>query len=1030
MKLKKILASFMTLCMVATAMPMTAMAEEVALEPVVEETNEVIDKVEELQAAIHAAEGKTTIEIGGDIVGDVEITQKKGVYLTIDGGNNQFTGKITITGCGQDADTSVLIQNVDFEAAGTSSINPSIYIASGPGKYTNDITVKGCDFSNTATVENAIAIKQNTSGCTNWVIEDCTVAKDMFSFLQVERVVGLTVKKCTIKSPYGAQIKNSDDVLFEENSFDVAGYAVSAGNKKGGAHEGVTITFKYNDITSEGTAISVRNNTLINPKLIFIDRNETTAKNFISGTVIKEDDGTNTWNLLGAVAQVKETGVQYASLQEAINACTKGETVKLIKDITYGEDDVVNAIGGATGYGDYPNPCIIYTGGTKGETPAENKPCEVNAVIDLNGHSITNNADAYLFLFMDNAKVTFKDSEGGGSVTNTKNFPVIWVTGTETTVTIKSGEYVTANAEGLLWSTHAGDLVIEGGTFSTTAKDTSLLILRNEQDRKNSNYFIKGNATVTVTGGTFDYNPEKTFDDSTNPFTVFNAVAEGLVAVDNKDGTWTVGVDMSEVVAEVDGEYYKSLKEAFEAVPTNGTKTTVKVLKDIDLTAKDMTTIDMITNNYGQYAQYFAAHVVNGQNTVLDMNGHKITMDFKYDELNKQEGSIHGGTGVIGVENGGQLTVKGNGTLEVNGNGYGDTHICVSGIWSLSMDSEVTIENGTFIGTKDTIVTYASHGGELYIEGGSFEHSSEFEQSYVVLKDTSCPDRSDHGNNGVDSVVEITGGTFEGFDPNVKCPLLTPEGWAVTDVVPEGYKVIDNGDGTWTVTEDKPEPSKPSRPSKGGSSSPKYKVDIEDTEDGEVTADRTSVKKGTTVTLTVNPDSGYGLDSLKVLDKDGDEVDVKDNGDGEFTFKMPQGGVTVESAFEAEKVAGAEEEMVIILTIDSVIAWVFDEYVTNDVAPEIKNDRTMLPIRFVVEALGGTVTWDEATQTVSIVKDDITIEIYINQSFALVNGEPVQLDAPAYIANDRTYLPLRFVAENLGATVEWNAVDRTVTIYE
>ena len=90
----------------------------------------------------------------------------------------------------------------------------------------------------------------------------------------------------------------------------------------------------------------------------------------------------------------------------------------------------------------------------------------------------------------------------------------------------------------------------------------------------------------------------------------------------------------------------------------------------------------------------------------------------------------------------------------------------------------------------------------------------------------------------------------------------------------------------------------------------------------------------------------------------------------------------------------------------------------------------MLPIRFVVEALGGTVTWDEATQTVSIVKDDITIEIYINQSFALVNGEPVQLDAPAYIANDRTYLPLRFVAENLGATVEWNAVDRTVTIYE
>ena len=88
----------------------------------------------------------------------------------------------------------------------------------------------------------------------------------------------------------------------------------------------------------------------------------------------------------------------------------------------------------------------------------------------------------------------------------------------------------------------------------------------------------------------------------------------------------------------------------------------------------------------------------------------------------------------------------------------------------------------------------------------------------------------------------------------------------------------------------------------------------------------------------------------------------------------------------------------------------------------------MLPIRFVAEALGATVTWDEPTQTVTIVKGDLDIEIYIGQAFAKVNGTPVQLDSPAFIENDRTYLPLRFVAENLGATVTWDADTQKVTI--
>ena len=73
--------------------------------------------------------------------------------------------------------------------------------------------------------------------------------------------------------------------------------------------------------------------------------------------------------------------------------------------------------------------------------------------------------------------------------------------------------------------------------------------------------------------------------------------------------------------------------------------------------------------------------------------------------------------------------------------------------------------------------------------------------------------------------------------------------------------------------------------------------------------------------------------------------------------------------------------------------------------------------RFFAEALGGTVTWNEASRTVKIEKGDVIISLYIDQLYALVDGDPVLLDAPAFIENDRTFLPLRFVAENLGATV-------------
>ncbi len=122
-------------------------------------------------------------------------------------------------------------------------------------------------------------------------------------------------------------------------------------------------------------------------------------------------------------------------------------------------------------------------------------------------------------------------------------------------------------------------------------------------------------------------------------------------------------------------------------------------------------------------------------------------------------------------------------------------------------------------------------------------------------------------------------------------------------------------------------------------------------------------------------------------------------------------------------------EAQIILTIGKKEATVFGKKVENDVAPKIVNSRTMLPIRFIVEALEATIEWDGDKRTVTIEKDDIEIIITIDSDTALVNGKEVKLDCAAFIENGRTYLPLRFVSEELNATsVEWDGDTQTVTI--
>lgn len=99
-----------------------------------------------------------------------------------------------------------------------------------------------------------------------------------------------------------------------------------------------------------------------------------------------------------------------------------------------------------------------------------------------------------------------------------------------------------------------------------------------------------------------------------------------------------------------------------------------------------------------------------------------------------------------------------------------------------------------------------------------------------------------------------------------------------------------------------------------------------------------------------------------------------------------------------------------------------------DVAPIIENDRTLVPMRSIFEALGATVHWDGETKTVFSKSDEVVILLQIGNATAFVNGEGYPLDVPAQIVNDRTLVPARFVSEALKAQVEWDDVNRIVNI--
>lgn len=119
---------------------------------------------------------------------------------------------------------------------------------------------------------------------------------------------------------------------------------------------------------------------------------------------------------------------------------------------------------------------------------------------------------------------------------------------------------------------------------------------------------------------------------------------------------------------------------------------------------------------------------------------------------------------------------------------------------------------------------------------------------------------------------------------------------------------------------------------------------------------------------------------------------------------------------------------VVFAESEDIGIFVHGKEVESDAAPFIFEDRTMVPLRFISEALGFSVEWDGEARVVTVTDKDSVLTLKIDDKTATVNGEQVLMDVAPMIQQDRTFVPLRFVAEVFCQVVDWDPQTRTVSV--
>lgn len=642
-------------------------------------------------------------------------------------------------------------------------------------------------------------------------------------------------------------------------------------------------------------------------------------------------------------------------------------------------------------------------------------PEDANITIDLNGKKITNSVGHTI---MNNGTLTIK---GEGTVDN-----------------ITHGKAALYNK---------GTVTLNGGTFDRTQENGQ----SDSSSGGNSYYTIKNVGNMTINEGVNVLTAEGNGELGRFSSLVANGYYNGTTydndkGVDNpaliiNNGTFSGGLntikndDRAELTINngTFKNFYQATVQNHNIATINGG--TYKAASDASSTGKE---------TYGVYNCGCGANIDLGTLTVT--GGIFEGADYAIADVSSQPaivnisgGCFSGAKGAIvkGTNSNATISISGGTFSDKPANAYvadGYKAIQVKGDKYVVTDKIALDKTSTRIrrGYTDTLKAIVEANGKTYEVADPITWASDKEA--VATVENGVVTGVDYGSA---TITATLGGVTEA--PTTPGETETPDTTDAPTTQAEGDTATGDGTDTdgdntpsntltasCTVTVFKKSSSGSSSGGGGGSSVAKYGVTISDSKNGAVTASAAKAETGDKVILTPKADEGYALDKITAKDKDGKEVKLKAEKDGTYSFTMPKGGVTVDTTFkQAEGAANTDKPAAatktILLQIGSTAVIVDDQAIINDVAPVIRNDRTLVPIRVITEALGGQVAWNEAAKEVTLTVNGKEIKMTIGKALEKYGVAPV-------IIGGRTFVPVRFVADELGAVTTWDDATKTVTI--
>ena len=477
------------------------------------------------------------------------------------------------------------------------------------------------------------------------------------------------------------------------------------------------------------------------------------------------------------------------------------------------------------------------------------------------------------------------------AVTAADNATVTLLKDVTANVTIPADKTITLNLNGMTLTNVDDHTILNNGNLTITGTGR----VDNISHAKGALY---NKGTVVINGGTFDRSQENGMNKGESGqnswYTIKNV---GTMTINDGATVQTAGNNaaLGKFSSLVSNGYFntndyntnKGLEQPILTIDGGTFRGGLNTIKNDDRAR--------LTINGGTFSNYYQAVVQN--HNIAEITGGTFTA------------ASDANTETYGIYNCGCGADIDLGTLTVSGGTFTGATYAVAEV--SSQNAIVNISGGQFAGTKAAIIKSSTSNATIAISGGTFSSDPSV---YVV-------------GNGSANIVKRAGS--EGaYTYTVLAKSGLTSGVYLTDpsgALASNYYVSSTANGVWTVSY--------SAPYSGGSSSydPTYSVSTPSkTENGSVTVSPKSASKGDTVTVTVKPDSGYVLETLTVTDKNGNELTLKDKGDGKYTFTMPAGKVEVKATFmEDNSVLNFFYDVPNDAYFYEAVKWAVDKGITN-----------------------------------------------------------------------------------------------------